>query len=98
MLYGPASFNKNNSINSKKYSSMPDAPLKASENCQDCCSCPEAKKKKDPKCSCLCKCFGFFSYKDWAVDYENDLPKHFENGSIKILYRDRIRVFYGTVK
>lgn len=25
------------------------------------------------------------------------LPKHFEVGSIKILYRDKIRVFYPTV-
>ena len=77
---------------------MPDAPMKSTDNCHECCTCTDAKKKKDPKCSCLCKCFGFFSYKDWEFDYENELPKHFEEGSIKILYRDRIRVFYSTVK
>ena len=31
MLHGPATFNKNNSINSEKYSSMPDAPMKSNE-------------------------------------------------------------------
>jgi hypothetical protein len=44
-----------------------------------------------------CKCYGFFSHKEWDFDPERDSPKHFENGSIKILYRDKIRVFYGTV-
>jgi hypothetical protein len=77
--------------------------MKANENCSDCCSCPKSKKKKDQsdaaaKCNCQCKCFGYFSYKDWEIDYDNDLPKHFEPGSVKILYRDKIRVFYSTVK
>ena len=46
-----------------------------------------------PSCSCVCKCFGFFRYDDWKVDYENDLPS-FGDAEIKILYRDKIRVFF----
>lgn len=49
-------------------------------------------------CSCVCKCFGYFEHQDWGFDPATDLPKHFTAGNIKILYRDRIRVFYGTVE
>lgn len=99
MLNGPATYKKNNSINTTKYKYFPDAPMKSIPNCQECCTCNQNKKKKnaDAKCGCLCKCYGFFTNKEWDFDYENDLPKHFEDGSIKILYRDKIRVFYGTV-
>ena len=76
---------------------MGDAVIKQNQNCQECCTCAESKKKKEPKCGCVCKCFGLVRYNDWDFDYETQLPTHFEEGSIKILYRDRIRVFYGTV-
>jgi len=51
-------------------------------------------------CSCKCRCFGFFDYKgcEWN-DFNMGLLEQteFEEGSIKILYRDSIRVFYSTV-
>ena len=49
----------------------------------------------DLKCDCVCKCFGIFAYDDWGFDYE--LPD-WEEGSIEILYRDHIRVFYNKVR
>ena len=77
---------------------MPGATMRAIPNCEDCCNCKDSDKQKDGyKCSCQCKCFGFFQYKEWEHDSEQDLPTHFAPKSIKILYRDRIRVFYGTV-
>ena len=54
-----------------------------------------SKKRGKGACKCVCKCYGFFRYSDWGVDY-NDLPQ-FEKGDITILYRDRIRVFYSRV-
>ena len=51
---------------------------------------------KTDKCPCVCRCFGYFKYADWGFDYSNDLPNWAE-GSIKILYRDKIKVFYGRV-
>ena len=64
-----------------------------------CCSCFYLKKDKtmgkNDKCSCVCRCFGFFKYADWGFDY-GDLPT-FQDGSIKILYRDKIKVFYNRV-
>lgn len=53
------------------------------------------------ECGCQCKCFGFFKYNEWpSLDSESnklELPT-FEDASIKILYRDRIKVFYKTAK
>jgi hypothetical protein len=99
ILNGPATYKRNNSLNHTSHTTFPDAPLKNIPNCDDCCTCDEAKRKKDPKnCSCQCTCVGYFSYKDWEFDYENDLVKEFPEASIKILYRDKIRVFYNTVK
>ena len=99
MLNGPASYCRNNSrkIDNVRWPEFPGAVIKTNQNCTECCTCAESKKKKDPKCGCICKCFGYFTYKDWDFDYENQVPKHFKEGSIKILYRDKIRVFYGTV-
>ena len=48
------------------------------------------------KCKCVCKCFGYFNYDDWNFNYEEDIPDWGE-GSIEILYRDTIRVFYNKV-
>ena len=98
MLHGPATFCKNNSLgpSASKFKSFPDAPLKQMKDCLECCTCDKTKKKKEIQCGCICKCFGYFTYKDWDFDYDNDLP-FFAEGSIKILYRDKIRVFYGTV-
>jgi hypothetical protein len=48
-------------------------------------------------CDCICKCLGFFNFKDWSFDHDQYLPTHFKNGSIQILYRDKIKVFYNSV-
>ena len=76
---------------------FPDAVFKTLDNCARCCTCHLVKKaKKGPKvkCQCICRCFGFFKYQDWGFDYKNDLLK-FDEGDIKIIYRDKIRVFYS---
>lgn len=70
---------------------FPDAQFKSISECKQCCTC----KVKAQKCSCVCKCCGFFRYRDWDFDYE-ELPT-WSDGSIKILYRDKIRVFYNKV-
>ena len=44
----------------------------------------------------MCRCFGFFRYQDWGFDYEKGIPD-WEPGDIKILYRDKIKVFYKRV-
>ena len=44
----------------------------------------------------MCKCFGFFKYETTEFDYTK-MPS-FAEGSIKILYRDQIRVFYNKVQ
>ena len=69
---------------------FPDAVFKTSVDCPKCCGC-----KKKP-CTCICKCFSFFRYEDIPFNYE-ELP-NFAEGSIKILYRDQIKVFYPRVK
>lgn len=38
---------------------------------------------------------GYFEYNDWNFDY-NTLP-YFKEGSIKILHRDHIKVYYDKV-
>jgi len=52
-------------------------------------------------CSCLCKCLGYFKYDEWPnCDSEEnslELPE-FDEAAIKILYRDRIKVFFKTTK
>ena len=92
LLNGPATYNRNNSVKGPELGEFPEAQLKQIANCRDCCSCTSKKQL----CSCKCKCFGCFQYHDWDFDY-SILPKHFQAGSIKILYRDKIRVFYPTV-
>ena len=47
-------------------------------------------------CKCVCHCFGFFRYHEWGFDYDKDLPL-WAPGDIKILYRDKIKVFYKHV-
>lgn len=51
LLNGPATYNKNNSINNSAYSLFPDAPLKQISSCEDCCTCKD-KKKAESKCTC----------------------------------------------
>ena len=50
-------------------------------------------------CVCLCKCFGYFKYDEWPnLDSQTnklDLPE-FQEGDIKILYRDRLKVFFKS--
>ena len=43
----------------------------------------------------MCRCFGFFKHSEWGFDYST-IPQWSE-GSIKILYRDKIKVFYNRV-
>ena len=108
MLNGPASLLKNTVVtptvahvykNTGKFH-FPGAILKTIENCNKCCTCSYLRKEKiigkSDKCSCVCRCFGYFKYADWGFDYSNDMP-NFEAGSIKILYRDKIKVFYNRV-
>ena len=87
ILNGPASYKKNNSMMATS-EKMPSADLKRISNCRDCCSCTKRKN-----CDCICKCFGFFQYKDWGFDYSL-LPAQ---ANIKILCRDRVRVFYPNL-
>ena len=79
---------------------FPGAQLKSVENCGRCCTCAYLKKEnlmdKADKCSCVCRCFGFFKYSEWGFDY-NSIPQ-WSDGSIKILYRDKIKVFYNQVR
>ena len=101
LLFGPATWRRNNAIarsgQAVAGNRFPDAALKSNPNCGECCGCSEAKKQKNPKCDCMCKCWGYFKYEDWDFDHDKDLPTHFGPASIKILYRDKVRVFYGTV-
>ena len=101
LLHGPATWKRNNALvrqgKTITRAHFPEAPLKSNPHCGECCSCSEAKKTKNPKCDCLCKCWGYFKHQDWDFDHDTDLATHFEEGSIKILYREKIRVFYGTV-
>ena len=52
-------------------------------------------------CACLCKCFGYFKYDEWpnrdSLTNPLKLPE-FAEGDIKILYRDRLRVFFKSAK
>lgn len=60
-----------------------------------------AEVQETTNCSCLCKCFGFFKYNEWpSLDSESnklELPT-FGEASIKILYRENIKVFYKSAK
>ena len=46
----------------------------------------------------MCKCHGFFEYDDWGFEQTRDLPLHFKNNNITIIYRDKIKVFYQTAQ
>jgi len=70
---------------------FPDAVFKSIDNCKNCCKC----ETKTIKCPCICSCCGFFRYQDWGFNFEK-LP-FWTEGSIKILYREKIRVFYNRV-
>ena len=53
---------------------FPGAAFRTIQNCQRCCVCHyKAKKDRKGPCACICKCYGFFKYSDWGLDY-NDLP------------------------
>jgi hypothetical protein len=43
-----------------------------------------------------CKCFGIIKHTHWKLN-KDLIPTHLSKGSIKILYRDKIKVFYPTV-
>lgn len=96
MLNGPALYNRNNSLGSTD-EKFPGAERKTISDCLDCCVCPPQRKLGSIKCLCSCKCFGQFSENAWKFKPEL-LATHLGPGSIKILYRDQIKVFYQSVK
>ena len=52
-------------------------------------------------CSCVCKYLGYFKYDEWPNLDSTTNPLElllFGEGDIKILYRDRIKVFFKTAK
>ena len=106
MLKGPASYNQNNSIKLKQWQQYPKGHIVKNRGCPNCCLCSSPKQQpiiaetdeNKSNCSCTCYCLGgHIVYRENEFDYEKWLPKHLSNGSIKILYRDKIRVFYDTV-
>ena len=105
ILKGPASYKFNNSMNLKKWQEYPKGYIVSNEGCQNCCVCStpkppviaETDQTKD-SCKCTCYCLGgHIVYREHEFDYDKWLPKYFNDVSIKILYRDKIRVFYDTV-
>ena len=92
MLHGPTSYNKHNFLGTVKWPSFPESYKYRGKDCQFCCVCPRIAA-----CECPCNCLGSeFEYTDFDFDY-NELPQ-FEEGNIKILYRDKIRVFYDSCR
>lgn len=105
LLNGPADIMHNTHVKPtvqyekerKKKFQFPGAAERSIENCTRCCVCHYiTKRQKKGPCKCICKCYGFFKYSDWGVDYSDLL--NFGTNDITILYRDRIRVFYSQVK
>jgi hypothetical protein len=93
MLNGPSSYHKHNYLKTVRWKKFPEGHIYKNEECEFCCKCPRIAK-----CECPCSCLGNdFEFKEFDFDYEKLLPK-FENGAIKILYRDKIRVFYDTCR
>ena len=96
LLRGPALFNNNKGIKEKlEFKVLPRHALKKCKDKAFCCHCD-----KTPNCDCVCDCYGYFDTTSDGWDYDPQqmpLPK-FEPGHIKILYRDRIKVFYSKVK
>ena len=70
---------------------FPYCQLKQAQDCTLCCIC-----KRQKGCDCVCKCYGFFKYQTTDFDYA-ELPQ-WNPDSIKILYRENIRVFYSKVE
>jgi hypothetical protein len=96
MLHGPATFNSNNSRKVTK-GEFPKAERKVIKDCTHCCNCSAHRKLGSIGCACVCKCFGFFKYVHW--EHRKDLiPTHFKDSNIKILYRDKIKLFYPTIE
>ena len=62
---------------------------------------PQAPAQDALTCTCICTCFGYFKYNEWPnLDSETNklqMPV-FEEGDIKILYRDKIKIFFKTAK
>ena len=74
---------------------MPGHVLKTCESKVNCCVCDD----KD-ECSCVCDCYGYFDTKSDGWDFDPNIHKLpvFSSGDIKILYWDKIKVFYAKVK
>lgn len=104
ILNGPASYKRNNSIKLTQWQTYPEGHIFKNEGCSNCCVCgsskvPQLAEAADQKpCPCTCYCLGgHIVYRENEFDYEKYIPKHLEAGSIKIVHRDRVRVFYDTV-
>lgn len=85
----------------------PSGPIKTINGCIECCNGNHKNSSSEKcqgggNCQCACKCFGWFQHKDW--DFSNEDMQELkevldqEGASIKILYRDKIKVFYSRVK
>jgi len=74
---------------------------KLAQKAQDLAVVQERQQQQQLSCECLCKCFGFFKYDEWpSLDSSKNplqLPE-FGAGDIKILYRDRLKVFFKSAK
>ena len=95
LLNGHAGHDQHNSLK-RDVGHIPYAHYKSIPNCDECCTCPKRKgNEPNPSaCQCQCKCCGFFEFKEWP---KMEIPA-WSDGQIKILYRDKIKVFYSQVK
>lgn len=112
LLNGPATYSKNHSVKipTKRFlEHPPSANLKTVNGCIECCTGSHSVKGLSSEkcqgggnCQCACKCYGWFQHKDWEFDKEDEdvLKELFEHTDayIKIIYRDKIKVFYSKVK
>jgi hypothetical protein len=95
MLNGPTDYNKHNYLKCTNWKTFPKGHIYSNKgDCSNCCQCP---KNPIVACECDCNCLANdFEYPEIDFDYKS-LPK-FEEGSIKILYREKIKVFYDSVR
>jgi hypothetical protein len=88
LLNGPASYKEHNCIQTDKWVNFPEGNRLRN---RDCVNCNREGQEED-----TCMCLGSeFEYQEAGFDYST-LPQ-LSRGSIKILYRDKIRVFYDSV-
>ena len=96
ILNGPASYKHNNSINLKKWQEYPKGYIHKNDRCPNCYVGDGTPQIAEGSWKCYCL-GGHIVYRENEFDYDKYIPKHLEEGSIKIVHRDRVRVFYDTV-